>query len=84
MLLDVAETCLIDLLGARNDQTRLKAAELIVKNFGDDGNWIKNTPSQPTVAQQIVLGDKDKDIKLATLFGGAAPMESPEDKSNSK
>jgi len=45
MLLDVAETCLIDLLGARNDQTRLKAAELIVKNFGEDGNWIKNTPS---------------------------------------
>ena len=67
-LVDVAEVCLLDLLGARRDEIRLKAVELILKNLGEDGQWMKAAAAQ--IMQNIsVQSDEEKKVAVQNLFG---------------
>lgn len=67
-LQDVAEVCLLDLLGSRRDEVRLNAAKLVLKNLGEDGQWVKAAGAQ--LMQSIsVQSDEEKKVAVQNLFG---------------
>lgn len=67
-LQDVAEVCLLDLLGSRHDEVRLNAAKLVLKNLGEDGQWVKAAGAQ--LMQSIsVQSDEEKKVAVQNLFG---------------